>query len=226
MNSKVKIHPEWLAELETEFNQPYMRDLRAFLAQEAKAGKVIYPKGENIFAALNATPLSKVRAVILGQDPYHGPGQAHGLCFSVMPGIDPPPSLKNIFQELQSDLQLPRPSSGDLSAWASEGVLLLNTVLTVENGLAASHRDRGWEKFTDKIISVLASRPEPIVFLLWGSFAHKKAAMIPSPPHLLLQSVHPSPLSAYRGFLGCKHFSQANAFLRKQGRGEINWRLE
>ena len=219
------LHPDWQQLLSAEFNADYMKKLRQFLVLQAKEKKTIYPNGKNIFAALNLTPPSAVKAVILGQDPYHGPGQAHGLSFSVPAGVPPPPSLKNIFLELESDLKMQKPKSGDLTSWAKQGVLLLNTVLTVEDGKPASHRDRGWEIFTDKVIHILAMQKQPISFLLWGSFAQKKASMIPTPPHLVLQSVHPSPLSAYRGFLGCKHFSKTNDFLVKNGRSPIDWSL-
>lgn len=220
-----QLHPEWKEVLGDEFSQPYMKELKAFLREEAHNGKIIYPNGAEIFNALNATPLSKVRVVILGQDPYHGPRQAHGFCFSVQDGVPPPPSLKNIFKEIHSDLGLPIPKTGNLTPWANQGVLLLNTVLTVEAEKAASHRDRGWEKFTDKIIQTLSTRKEPIVFLLWGSFAHKKEPMIKTPPHIIFKTVHPSPLSAYGGFLGCKHFSKTNEILRQWGNKEINWGL-
>lgn len=221
----VKLHPEWLDFLQGEFEQPYMRELRSFLVAESRAGKTIYPKGGEIFNALNLTPLSQVKVVILGQDPYHGPGQAHGLCFSVREGVPPPPSLQNIFQELKTDVAISPPKNGNLENWAKQGVLLLNTVLTVEQGKAASHRDRGWERFTDKVIQLVAAKKEPTVFFLWGSFAQSKSPMIPSPPHLVLKSVHPSPLSAYRGFFGCKHFSLANEFLKSKGRDPVDWSL-
>jgi uracil-DNA glycosylase len=221
----IKLHDEWKEALAEEFGKPYMAELKQFLAEEARKGKVIYPRGSDIFAALNKTPLSKVRVVILGQDPYHGPGQAHGLSFSVPPGVQPPPSLQNIFKELAADLGVPAPKAGCLEKWAEQGVLLLNTVLTVERAQAASHRGKGWEKFTDKVIEVLAKQKQPIVFLLWGSFAHEKAKMIPSPPHLILKSVHPSPLSAYRGFIGSRPFSKANQFLEKHQRGAIDWSI-
>ena len=222
---KVKLEPEWKAALGVEFTKPYMADLKAFLRDEAKKGKTIYPKGPEIFKALNSTELSKVKVVILGQDPYHGPGQAHGLCFSVQDGVRPPPSLQNIFKELKTDLDIPISTSGNLTAWAEQGVLLLNTVLTVENGKAASHRGKGWEQFTDEVIRVLSHRSDPIVFLLWGAFAQGKAPMIQSPPHYILKAPHPSPLSAHSGFFGCKHFSKTNVILKKLGKEPINWNL-
>jgi uracil-DNA glycosylase len=221
----VKIEPEWKAALEAEFTKPYMRELREFLRGEAAAGKRIYPRGPDIFNAFNHTPLSKVKVVVLGQDPYHGPGQAHGLCFSVREGVPPPPSLKNIFKELHADLGLPIPKSGNLTRWADQGILLLNNVLTVEEGRAGSHHKRGWEQFTDRAIQALNERKDPIIFLLWGSPAQSKAAMITNPWHVILRAPHPSPLSAHRGFLGCRHFSQVNALLRKWGKPEIDWRV-
>lgn len=222
---KIQLEPEWKSALADEFAKPYMRELREFLGQEAKKGKQIYPRGPHVFQAFNRTPLSKVKVVVLGQDPYHGPGQAHGLCFSVQEGVRPPPSLMNIFKELQQDLNIPLPGKGDLSSWADRGVLLLNTVLTVENGQAASHRNRGWEKFTDRVIQILSERNDPIVFLLWGRFAHEKAGMIRVPPHKILKAPHPSPLSAYTGYFGSKPFSKTNEILRGWGKSEIDWSL-
>lgn len=229
MNDGIKLHPDWLALLRVEFDEPYMAALKAFLVAEKAAGKHVFPRGDEWFRALDLTPPDKVRVVILGQDPYHGPGQAHGLCFSVRHGVPPPPSLVNIFKELQSDLDLPRPSHGFLESWAQQGVLLLNSVLTVEMGKAASHQGRGWEKFTDAVIRHVAAKPEPVVFLLWGSYAQKKAAFVDSIErggrHLVLKSVHPSPLSAHGGFFGSRHFSQANAFLEARGLAPIDWKL-
>jgi uracil-DNA glycosylase len=222
---QIKLDPEWKLALAEEFEKPYMQELRAFLGQEASKGKEIYPRGADIFNAFNHTPLSKVRVVILGQDPYHGPGQAHGLCFSVKEGVRPPPSLVNVFKEIHSDLGIPIPVKGDLTSWADQGVLLLNTVLTVEHGLAASHRNRGWEKFTDRVIQLLSEREEPIVFLLWGKFAHDKARMIRVPPHKILTAPHPSPLSAYAGYFGSKHFSKTNEILKDLGNPPIDWSL-
>ncbi len=229
MSDGIKLHPDWLAALRDEFDAPYMAALKAFLVAEKAAGKRIFPRGDEWFRALDLTPPDKVRVVILGQDPYHGPGQAHGLCFSVRPGVAPPPSLVNIFKELESDLGLPRPRHGFLESWAQQGVLLLNSVLTVEMSKAASHQGRGWEKFTDAAIRHVAAKPEPVAFLLWGSYAQKKAAFVESIAqgghHLVLKSVHPSPLSAYGGFFGCRHFSQANAFLAAHGLATIDWAL-
>lgn len=220
----VKLHPSWLAPLQREFDSPYMADLRAFLLAEKAAGKRIFPKGSDWFRALDLTPPESVRVVILGQDPYHGEGQAHGLCFSVQPGVKVPPSLVNIYKELKSDLGIDPPRHGFLEAWAKQGVLLLNTCLTVEMGLAASHKGRGWERFTDAVVEQVNALPDPVVFMLWGSHAQKKAASV-DPRHLVLKSVHPSPLSAHGGFFGSRPFSQANAFLRAHGRGEIDWAL-
>ncbi|MGV3457263.1 uracil-DNA glycosylase [Sphingomonas sp.] len=220
----VKLHPSWLAPLQREFDSPYMADLRAFLLAEKAAGKRIFPKGSDWFRALDLTPPESVRVVILGQDPYHGEGQAHGLCFSVQPGVKVPPSLVNIYKELKSDLGIDPPRHGFLEAWAKQGVLLLNTCLTVEMGLAASHKGRGWERFTDAVVAHVNALPDPVVFMLWGSHAQKKAASV-DPRHLVLKSVHPSPLSAHGGFFGSRPFSQANAFLRAHGRGEIDWAL-
>ncbi len=206
-----------------------MAALKVFLSGERAKGKRIFPMASEWFRALDLTPLDKVRVVILGQDPYHGAGQAHGLCFSVKPGVPPPPSLVNIYKELHADLGIPRPAHGFLEHWAKQGVLLLNSVLTVEMGLAASHRERGWERFTDAIIRLVNARPEPVVFILWGSYAQKKAAFVDSVDkggrHLVLKSPHPSPLSAHNGFFGCKHFSKANAFLESQGMASIDWSL-
>jgi uracil-DNA glycosylase len=225
MANAVKLDESWRIPLAEEFASPYMTVLRGFLVNEKAKGKAIFPKGGEWFRALDLTPLDKVRVVILGQDPYHGPGQAHGLCFSVRPGVRPPPSLLNIFKELESDLGIPRPNHGFLEHWAQQGVLLLNSVLTVENGLAASHKDKGWERFTDAVIRLVAAQPQPIVFLLWGSYAQKKAAFVDPSHHLILKAAHPSPLSAHNGFLGCKHFSQANAFLEAKGQTQIDWSL-
>ncbi|MBA3880776.1 MAG: uracil-DNA glycosylase [Sphingobium sp.] len=215
--------------LSGEFASPYMADLRAFLVAERAAGKAIFPAASAWFRALDLTPLDRVRVVILGQDPYHGPGQAHGLCFSVPPGVRPPPSLGNIYKELRDDLGIDPPGHGCLESWARQGVLLLNSVLTVESGRAASHRDRGWERFTDAVIAQVAARPEPVVFMLWGSYAQKKAGFVHSADrgghHLVLKAAHPSPLSAHNGFLGCRHFSKANAFLEARGLPPIDWRL-
>ncbi len=225
MADTVKLDESWSTPLAEEFASPYMAVLKSFLVSEKAKGKTIFPKGGEWFRALDLTPLNKVRVVILGQDPYHGSGQAHGLCFSVRPGVRPPPSLLNIFKELESDLGIPRPNHGFLEHWAQQGVLLLNSVLTVESGLAASHKDKGWERFTDAVIRLIAAQSQPIVFLLWGSYAQKKAAFVDPSRHLILKAAHPSPLSAHNGFLGCRHFSQANAFLEANGQPAIDWSL-
>ncbi|MEL0027535.1 MAG: uracil-DNA glycosylase [Perlucidibaca sp.] len=222
----IRLDPDWLAALNEEFAQPYMQSLRDFLREEKQAGLTVYPPGGEIFAALNATPLPRVRVVILGQDPYHGPGQAHGLCFSVRKGQRPPPSLQNIFTELRRDIGLPTPSHGELTAWAGQGVLLLNSVLTVRAGEAASHQGRGWERFTDRVISVLNEQREGLVFLLWGGYAQRKGRIIDSRRHHVLTAAHPSPLAANRGgWFGCRHFSQANAWLASRGEAPIDWSL-
>ncbi len=221
----VKLHESWLTPLQAEFDQPYMAELKQFLLAEREAGKRIFPAGANWFRALDLTPLNEVKVVILGQDPYHGPGQAHGLCFSVPDGVRPPPSLVNIYKELESDLGIRRPAHGFLEHWAKQGVLLLNSVLTVEMGLAASHRDRGWERFTDAVIRLVNAKEQPVIFMLWGSYAQKKAAFVDQNRHLVLKAPHPSPLSAHSGFLGCRHFSKANAFLESHGMAPIDWAL-
>jgi uracil-DNA glycosylase len=225
MSNGAILHESWKAPLAPEFGSDYMAQLRAFLVAEKAAGKVIYPKGSEWFRALDLTPLPKVRVVILGQDPYHGPGQAHGLCFSVKPGVRPPPSLGNIYKELQSDLGLTRPNHGNLQSWAEQGVLLLNSVLTVEAAKAASHQGKGWERFTDAIIALVNAKTDPVVFMLWGAYAQKKAAFVDPSRHLILKAAHPSPLSAHNGFMGCHHFSQANAFLENKGLRSIDWSL-
>ena len=222
---EVKLHPDWLARVGGEFDSPYLAQLKAFLAAERAAGKTIYPRPGHWFAALDATPPDAVRVVILGQDPYHGEGQAHGLCFSVQPGVRPPPSLVNIYKELESDLGIARPRHGFLEHWAKQGVLLLNSVLTVEMGQAASHQGKGWEPFTDEIIRTVNAKTDPVVFLLWGAYAQKKAAFVDANRHLVLKAAHPSPLSAHNGFLGCRHFSKANAFLEANGQKPIDWAL-
>ena len=221
----VKLDPSWLAILGNEFDQPYMQRLRQFLQQQKDSGKVIYPPGSQWFSAFNNTPFDQVRVVILGQDPYHGPNQAHGLCFSVFPGVKVPPSLANMYKELADDLGVVQPSHGCLTSWAKQGVLLLNATLTVEQANAGAHQDKGWETFTDQAIRALNDQREGIVFLLWGSYAQKKGAFIAQSRHLVLKSVHPSPLSAYRGFLGCKHFSATNQYLQQQGQPAIDWQL-
>lgn len=213
---------EWLAD---EFRQPYMRQLAEFLVAEEQAGKVLFPPRHLCFNALNSTPLDKVSVVILGQDPYHGPGQAHGLCFSVRPDVPPPPSLVNIFKEIEADLGHPRPDHGCLQTWAEQGVLLLNAVLTVEQGNAGAHQGKGWETFTDKVIETINRERDDVVFLLWGSYARKKGRHIDRNRHLVLEGPHPSPLSAYRGFFGCSHFSRANDWLLSRNRPAIDWSL-
>jgi uracil-DNA glycosylase len=226
MNTReIKLHPSWLDPLHAEFEQPYMSELKRFLVGEREKGRTIFPRASNWFRALDLTPLDKVRVVILGQDPYHGEGQAHGLCFSVMPGVRPPPSLVNIFKEMQSDLGVRPSRHGFLEHWASQGVLLLNSVLTVEMGLAASLRERGWERFTDAVVRLVNEKTEPVVFMLWGSYAQKKAAFVDTSKHLVLKAPHPSPLSAHSGFFGCRHFSKANAFLENRGLEPIDWAL-
>lgn len=218
------IHPSWKEALSTEFAHPYMDELRAFLLEEKKH-YTIFPQGSNIFNAFNSTPFEHVKVVILGQDPYHGTGQAHGLSFSVQQGIPLPPSLQNIFKELVSDIGCEYPKSGDLSHWAREGVLLLNTLLTVRSGEPFSHKERGWERFTDQVIRTLSAQREHIVFILWGAPAGKKSALIDGRKHLILKAPHPSPLSSYRGFFGSKPFSQTNAYLKMQGIAPIVWCL-
>ena len=214
----------WLEVLAGEFRLPYMRQLKTFLLAERSKAHV-YPKGQDMFRAFWLTPFDAVRVVILGQDPYHGPGQAHGLCFSVRRGVHAPPSLQNIFQEINDDLGLPLPSHGELTSWAEQGVLLLNTVLSVRAHQANSHRGKGWEMLTDKVIERLNSQREGLVFVLWGAAAGRKAQMIDGRRHLILRAPHPSPLSAHRGFFGCRHFSQINHHLSTQGGAPINWTL-
>ncbi|MHA6193359.1 uracil-DNA glycosylase [Pseudomonas wadenswilerensis] len=224
-DDRIKLEPSWKDALRAEFDQPYMHELREFLRQEKAAGKEIYPPGPLIFNALNSTPLDQVKVVILGQDPYHGPGQAHGLCFSVQPGVPTPPSLVNIYKELQRDLNIDIPRHGYLQSWADQGVLLLNTTMTVERANAASHANKGWQFFTDRIIQVVSEQQPNTVFLLWGAHAQSKRKLIDASKHLVLTSVHPSPLSAYRGFLGCGHFSRTNKFLEQHGLTPIDWRV-
>jgi uracil-DNA glycosylase len=221
----VTLNESWKVALQGEFDAPYMIALREFLVGEREKGKRIFPKGSEWFHALDATPLENVRVVILGQDPYHGEGQAHGLCFSVKPGVRPPPSLLNIYKEMKSDLGLEPPPHGSLEGWARQGVLLLNSVLTVEAGLAASHQGKGWERFTDAVIRLVNDQPGPVVFILWGAYAQKKAAFVDRSRHLVLASAHPSPLSAHNGFFGSRPFSKANAFLMAQGEAPIDWAL-
>ena len=220
---EIRLESSWKSRLQDEFGQPYMAALRQFLLERKRAEAAVYPPGDLIFNALNSTPFDAVKVVILGQDPYHGPGQAHGLCFSVLDGVASPPSLLNIFREIESDLGLPPPSSGNLQAWADQGVLLLNAVLTVERGRAGAHQGKGWERFTDRVVAELNRGREKLVFLLWGSYAMKKGAVIDRDRHLVLKAPHPSPLSAHRGFFGCRHFSKANEWLDRQGEEPIRW---
>lgn len=221
----IQLEAGWLSELQDQFQQPYMTALRDFLAERRRQGAVIYPRPSQWFAALNSTPFDKVKVVILGQDPYHGPGQAHGLCFSVQPGVAAPPSLVNMYKELHSDLGIAPANHGYLQAWAEQGVLLLNSVLTVEQGQAGAHQGRGWETFTDAAIGALNRDREGVVFLLWGAHAQKKGKVIDPRRHCVLTAPHPSPLSAHRGFFGCRHFSQTNAYLQSRGLTPIDWQL-
>lgn len=216
---------KWKATLEPEFQQDYMRSLQAFLKRRLDAGATVYPPAKDRFNAFSYTPLERVKVVILGQDPYHGPGQAHGLCFSVRPGVTPPPSLKNIYRELEGDLGVSQPPHGYLESWARQGVFLLNSVLTVEQGKPGAHQGKGWERFTDKAIELLNAGRDHIVFMLWGAYAQKKGSIVDRSRHLVLEAAHPSPFSAHRGFLGCRHFSQANAYLKQHNERPIDWKL-
>lgn len=222
---RVKLEPSWKERIGDYLGRPDMQALSAFLRTEKQAGKVIYPPGPEIFAAFDHTPFDAVRVVILGQDPYHGPNQAHGLCFSVRPGVQTPPSLQNIFKEINRDLGIAPPDHGCLTPWADRGVLLLNATLTVQQGMAGSHQGKGWEGFTDAAIDALNREREGLVFMLWGSYAQKKGQLIDANRHCVLRSVHPSPLSAHRGFLGCGHFSAANRYLESRGLAPIDWSL-
>ncbi len=222
---RIKLEASWKAALAKEFEQPYMQQLADFLREEKQQGKVIFPPGPLIFNALNLTPLPQVKVVILGQDPYHGIGQAHGLSFSVPEGVAIPPSLLNIYKELQRDLNISIPKHGCLQSWAEQGVLLLNTTLTVEQAQAGAHAKAGWQRFTDRVIECVNQQQAHVVFMLWGAHARTKASAIDASKHLVLESVHPSPLSAYRGFLGNGHFSQSNKFLQRTGQTPIVWRL-
>lgn len=216
----------WQAHLKDELAQDYMCELRAFLQAEKAAGKTIYPTEDNYFYALEATPLEAVKVVVIGQDPYHGEGQAHGLSFSVKPGVKVPASLRNIYKELEASLSVSHPGHGYLEGWARQGVLLLNAVLTVEAGKAGAHQNKGWERFTDKVIETVNRERDGVVFILWGGYAQKKGAAIDKDRHLVLEGPHPSPLSAYRGFFGCGHFEKANSYLQDRGQAPINWQLE
>lgn len=223
---KINLEQSWLDHLGGEFKKPYMHDLRAFLISEKKQGKVIYPATDLWFNAMNSIIFDQVKVVILGQDPYHGPSQAHGLCFSVTKGVRFPPSLKNIFKEIERDLGIPMPEHGCLQNWAEQGVLLLNSTLTVEQAKAGSHQKQGWEQFTDAIIRQLNDRRSHLVFVLWGGYAQKKGQLLDSEKHKILTAPHPSPLSAYRGFLGCNHFSEINKYLIEQDKTPIDWQLK
>lgn len=224
-SNEIQLHSSWLKHLEFEFQQSYMQQLKQFLLHEKQAGKIVFPAGDRIFNALNSTPVNQVKVVILGQDPYHGPNQAHGLCFSVLPGVPFPPSLLNIFKEVERDLGIPIPNHGCLQSWADQGVLLLNSTLTVELSKAGSHQGKGWELFTDRVIQVINERCESVVFLLWGSYAQKKGQFIDRQKHHVLTSPHPSPLSAHRGFIGNGHFSKTNQWLQQHKKTPINWQL-
>jgi uracil-DNA glycosylase len=219
-----QIDPSWLTALQTEFEAPYFQQLKQFLIDEKKQ-YTVYPPGQQIFSAFNHTPFDKVNVVILGQDPYHGPGQANGLCFSVSPGIKQPPSLKNIFKEIYTDVGIPVPASGDLTPWANQGVFLLNATLTVRAGQAGSHQNKGWEQFTNAVVKKIADEKQGVVFLLWGRFAQQKEALIDASKHYVLKAAHPSPLAG-GAFFGCKHFSKTNEILRILGKPEIDWRVE
>lgn len=223
--TKIGLSQNWLQRIGTEFEQEYMRELREFLVQRKQVGAQIYPPGAEIFNALNTTDFNQVKVVIIGQDPYHGPGQAHGLSFSVPPGIPIPPSLRNIYKELHQDIGFAVPTHGCLKPWADKGVLLLNAVLTVEQGNAGVHQNKGWERFTDRIIEVLNVETENLVFMLWGAYAQRKGQFLDSTKHCVLKAPHPSPLSAYRGFLGCQHFSKANTFLLSNKLEIVDWQL-
>lgn len=223
---KPQIDKSWLNTLKNEFASDYFASLKQFLLAEKQSGKTIYPPGADIFNAFNYTPLPQVKCVILGQDPYHGPNQAHGLCFSVRKGIKPPPSLVNVYKEIKADLGHDIPAHGELTAWANQGVLLLNAVLTVEAHQAASHQKRGWENFTDAAITAVSNELEGVVFMLWGKFAQSKSSLIDGSKHLILQTTHPSPFSANYGFLGSKHFSKCNAYLESKGKKPIDWSLD
>ncbi|MBO9151509.1 uracil-DNA glycosylase [Chitinophaga sp. GCM10012297] len=221
----VKIESSWKEALKEEFQKSYFEQIVMFLKHEKALGKTIYPQGSQIFNAFDKTPFDKVRVVILGQDPYHGPGQAHGLCFSVQKGTKPPPSLVNIYKEMNADLGIPIAQTGDLTPWAENGVLLLNAFLTVRDGEPLSHSKIGWETFTDAVIRTVSNKKEGVVFMLWGKFAQDKQVLIDGTQHHILKAAHPSPFSADKGFFGCKHFSKANELLIRQGKEPVNWQL-
>ncbi len=224
-DANIQMHESWKTALKAEFEKPYFAELKRFLQAEKAAGKTIYPPGSLIFNAFNSTSFDQVRIVILGQDPYHGPGQAHGLCFSVQHGVKPPPSLVNIYKELQSDVGITLPTHGCLQSWTTQGVFLLNAILTVEANKPASHQKRGWEEFTNATIQQLSLQREGLIFMLWGNFAQQKAALIDERKHTILKAPHPSPFSAHTGFLGCGHFSKANAILTARGEAPVNWQV-
>jgi uracil-DNA glycosylase len=218
------IHSSWKALLKEQFEAPYFTELKNFLVTE-KQNHIVYPPGKLIFNAFDKTPFDEIKVIILGQDPYHGPGQAHGLCFSVPDGVKPPPSLMNIFKEINADLGIPVPSHGNLEAWAKQGVLLLNATLTVRANMAGSHLEKGWETFTDAVIRAISDKKEAVVFLLWGKYAQAKVSLIDTQRHHILMAAHPSPFSAYAGFTGCRHFSKTNVYLKSIGKQEIAWRI-
>lgn len=222
----VNIEESWKKILSQEFEQPYFTEIRNYLKKEKEEGHMTYPPGSLIFNAFNLTPLDQVKVVILGQDPYHGKGQAHGLCFSVPNGVTPPPSLVNIFKEIERDLGIAPPRHGNLEAWAKRGVFLLNAMLTVRANQPASHQNIGWQQFTDRVIQTISDKKHHVVFILWGKFAMSKSTLIDPLKHLILTAAHPSPYSANAGFFGCRHFSQANEYLKRNGIGEVDWRLE
>jgi uracil-DNA glycosylase len=224
MSTGVKMEAGWKEVLQDEFEKPYFLSLKQFLISEKQQGKKIFPPGSQIFSAFDHIPFDRIKVVILGQDPYHGDGQAHGLCFSVNTGIPLPPSLRNIFKELEQDVGCTPPASGNLTAWANQGVLLLNATLTVEAGKAGSHQNKGWEQFTDKVIQTVSERQSHLVFMLWGNYARSKAALISAHKHLILEAAHPSPL-ARGAFFGCRHFSKANSYLEEHGKKPVNWQL-
>ena len=223
--ANIQIEDSWKAALTEEFEKPYFAEIRRFLQEEKAAGKIIYPPGSLIFNAFNSTPFEKVRVVILGQDPYHGAGQAHGLCFSVQHGVKPPPSLVNIYKELKDDVGFEIPKHGNLQKWTEQGVFLLNAMLTVEANQPASHQKKGWEEFTNAVIQKLSKDRNGLIFILWGNFAQQKAVLIDESKHTILKAAHPSPFSAYNGFFGCKHFSKTNEILKARGEVEIDWQV-